>query len=219
MNAVLRSVKLKEKTQRIAYMTLQKSSLFISSDFNEQKVLHELKHYLPSQAPLKDFIHHNTLHAFQNQKFYEGIHRASEIFGYKTTLSLKDYRKLFEKGDINKTILERIIIEKKRFENVAYWFDKLLKEEYPYEVDSRIGKLKANWKTHYRIDLENRVHPILFRILCNYLDQGIAMWDFPVHSKGFLASLIEMEKGSFVSFFKRPRAKNLLLIENINCAF
>ena len=52
-----------------------------SSIFNEHEVLHELKHYLPSQAPLKDFIHHNTLHAFQNFKFYDGIRQASKIYG------------------------------------------------------------------------------------------------------------------------------------------
>ena len=28
--------------------------------FDEQHVLHELKHYLPTQTPLKDFIHHNS---------------------------------------------------------------------------------------------------------------------------------------------------------------
>ena len=64
--------------------------------FDEYHVLHELKHFLPSQTPLKDFIHHNSLHAFQGMKFYDGIFKASKIFGYQVTLELKDFRKLFK---------------------------------------------------------------------------------------------------------------------------
>jgi hypothetical protein len=36
--------------------------------FNEAQVIHELKHFLPAQQALKDFIHHNSLHAFQHMK-------------------------------------------------------------------------------------------------------------------------------------------------------
>jgi hypothetical protein len=53
------------------------------TSFDEHAVLHELKHFLPAQAPLKDFIHHNTLHAFQTLKFHDGLRKASEILGYK----------------------------------------------------------------------------------------------------------------------------------------
>ena len=56
--------------------------------FDEQHVLHQLKHYLPAQASLKDFIHHNSLHAYQHLKFYDAIFKASAIFGYQVTLQL-----------------------------------------------------------------------------------------------------------------------------------
>ncbi|MFN5237204.1 MAG: hypothetical protein ACK5FV_08570, partial [Bacteroidota bacterium] len=49
-----------------------------SAYFDEEHALHELSHYLPSQGALKDFIHHNSLHAYQHLKFYDAIFRASD---------------------------------------------------------------------------------------------------------------------------------------------
>jgi hypothetical protein len=69
--------------------------------FSEEETLHRLKHYLPSQAALKDFIHHNTLHAFQHQKFEVAIRNANKIFGHSVSLSLSEYRALHFKGRIN----------------------------------------------------------------------------------------------------------------------
>jgi hypothetical protein len=50
------------------------SNTYVENDhFDIQKMIHDLKHFLPSQTPLKDFVHHNSLHAFQELNFYEGI--------------------------------------------------------------------------------------------------------------------------------------------------
>ena len=179
--------------------------------FNEHEVLHELKHYLPAQAPLKDFIHHNTLHAFQHLKFYDALRTASEMLGYRVSLSFKEYRELYNKNRIDPDILDRAIIERKGIENLAEWREKVLDKEYHSPGLPRIGSLKSNWKRHYHIDLESLVHPILFRILCSYMDQGISIWSFPIKEKNFLSSIREMERNSFSSIFRTKRAKELLL--------
>lgn len=181
------------------------------SSFDEQLVLHDLKHYLPAQAPLKDFVHHNTLHAFQHLKFSQALQQASEILGYKVTLSIGDYRKLFEAGRIRKDILEEIIAEEKGIEQAHEWSEKVLHKRYDTTPHPRIGSLRANWKKVYHIDLDSLVHPLLFRILCSYLDQGIAIWNFPIREKSFLTSIREMERNTLSSFFKSNRAKSLLL--------
>ena len=181
-----------------------------SVSFNLDSVLHKLKHYLPVQAPLKDFIHHNTLHAFQAEKFYDGIFRASKIFGFQVTLQLTDYRTLLSSNRIKYSVLERIIIERKGKEVLSLWMDKLLNINYDEDINPRIGGLRGNWKKKHKIDLDSLVHPLLFRILSSYLDQGISIWDFPMNKDGFLASLKSLEVESSVSFFRTKNARKLL---------
>lgn len=182
-----------------------------STAFQEHEVLHKLKHFLPAQAPLKDFIHHNTLHAFQHLPFRVAMREASEIFGYKTTLTIHEYRKLLLNGAIRESALRETIVRSKGEDQVEAWVKKLLHQEFKTENTTRIGSIRGHWKKIYRIDVDSLVHPILFRILCSYLDQGIAMWNFPVWHKGFLSSIREMERTSFTSFFKTKKVKNLLL--------
>lgn len=185
-----------------------------SSLFDEHKVIHDLKHRLPGQAPLKNFIHHNTLHAFQDYRFHDGIRRAKKIFGYFPSLALREYRELYESRRIRKDVLERIITERKGAEHLDEWMQKLLHKKYDESVTPRVGQLRKNWKRKYPIDLDLMVHPLLFRILCSYLDQGISVWGFPIGHKGFLAAMREMEAKSFTSFFKTKRAKELLVSGN-----
>jgi len=183
----------------------------IESKFNEHQILHELKHFLPTQAPLKDFVHHNTLHAFQDNDFKLGIQKASEMFGYKVYLSLDIFREYYKSGRISHQILTSVIEKHKGIKNSEQWLDNMLHKEFNLSIKSRIGNLRSNWKNQYHINLDSLVHPLLFRVVCSYLDQGISIWNFPVHRKGFLASIREIEKNTYKSFFKGERAKNLLI--------
>jgi len=188
----------------------------LSTHFDEQEVLHDLKHYLPAQAPLKDFVHHNTLHAFQGETFYDGIRKASRIFGYKVFLSLEEYRRYYHSGKIKDQVLDSVIASRKGGHQVSEWKQKVLTGHFHHPPAPRIGLLRAYWKSHYQTDLDSLVHPILFRTLCSYLDQGVSIWSFPVKGKGFLAALKALESNSKASLFRTQRAKQLLLQDHCN---
>ena len=177
--------------------------------FDEAHVVHELKHFLPSQQALKDFIHHNSLHAFQHMKFYDAIFKASKIFGFQAHLELSEYREMYQTGRIRADILQQVIKAKKA--NADEWKEKLLNKEYDTINHPRIGELRKYWKEIYHLDLDNKVHPLLFRILCVFLDQGIAVQDFPVANKSFIESVKELERNSFASFFKTKAVKQKFL--------
>ncbi len=179
--------------------------------FDENKVLDTLRHYLPAQMPLKDFVHHNTLHAYQHQKFFEATQQACETFGYSTTLCVEEYRKLFAEKRIREDILDHCIIKLKGENNLDVWKNKALHAHIEKPHDKKIGKLRNFWREAYHIDLNALVRPSLFRIINAYFDQGVSISHLPAWEHGILASLAEIEKNSFISLFKRKRAKNLLL--------
>lgn len=182
--------------------------------FDEHHVLHELKHYLPTQTPLKDFIHHNSLHAFQQKKFYDAIFKASKIFGFQVTLTLSEFRQLYQNKRIREDVLDKVISDKKGGSQLKVWKENLLNKQYDDRNFARIGQFRQAWKDHYKIDLDTQVQPLLFRVLCAYLDQGISIWPFPGNVTNFLDALREMEKNSFSSFFKTSRARDLFLHGN-----
>lgn len=184
--------------------------------FDENHVLHELKHYLPSQTPLKDFIHHNSLHAFQHHDFFEGIFKASSIFGFKVTLSLNEFRKLHKLGRIRTEILTKTILDKFGEADFSTWLDNVLNKSYDFNTVPKIGQFRKNWQRFYPFDLDNAVQPLLFRIIGSYLDQGIAIWQFPQEEKGLLGAVKFMEEKSYSSFFKTSRAKNLLFESDLS---
>lgn len=63
--------------------------------------LQRLAHHLPAQAPLRDFVHHNTLHAYQHLPFQKALETAARLSGARPWLSQAQCRELYQQGRID----------------------------------------------------------------------------------------------------------------------
>ncbi len=181
-----------------------------NTTFNEHAALERISHYLPEQAPLKDFVHHNTLHAFQDLKFDEALYKASKIFGYKVSLSIEEFRQLYKDHRIRESVLEDRIIRRQGKENADQWIHNIFHKEYDNSIPARIGKVREYWKKTYNIDLDAETHRLLFKLLSGYLDQGVSIWKFPVTEGGFLTSVNDLEENSVTNFVRTKRSRDFL---------
>lgn len=70
-----------------------------------QHAVEHAAHYLPAQGPLEVFVHHNTLHAFEQQPFHRALAAASQKLGARCYLKEEDYRAAVRSGRITEAEL------------------------------------------------------------------------------------------------------------------
>ena len=80
-------------------------------DHSIQNVIEHAAHLLPAQGPITAFVHHNTLHAFEDLDFDSAVRRGARLFGCHPYLPEKHYRDLLASGRIRDEDLEAVLIE------------------------------------------------------------------------------------------------------------
>lgn len=84
-----------------------------ATDETPEQHLHHLvshlAHLLPAQGPITVFIHHNTLHAFEDLPFDEAVQRGGSMFGCEPYMSEAQYRACLERGRIRHADLPEIV--------------------------------------------------------------------------------------------------------------
>lgn len=65
-----------------------------------QRVIEHSAHLLPAQGPITVFIHHNTLHAYEDLPFDRAVEHGAKVFGCEPYLSERGYREALTTGRI-----------------------------------------------------------------------------------------------------------------------
>lgn len=74
-------------------------------------VLAEAAHLLPAQGPITVFIHHNTLHAFEDLPFADAVRKGAELFGCQPFLPEDRYRDKLRRGRIRFGDLQEVLFQ------------------------------------------------------------------------------------------------------------
>ncbi|MFN9334572.1 MAG: putative inorganic carbon transporter subunit DabA, partial [Planctomycetota bacterium] len=74
-------------------------------------ILAHVGHYVPEQAPLHTFVHHNTLHAFEHLPFDRAVVEATKLFGAEPYQSEAAFAAHLRGGRILAVDLDAVVAE------------------------------------------------------------------------------------------------------------
>jgi len=174
-------------------------------EFDLDASIEHIAHWLPSQGPIKDFIHHNTLHAVQHLPFHEGVALAAKIFGARSYLPLEDYQRMYRRGRIKDFAIDWALEHSgcpktKQASLRANLFEQDNCIHYPPVSLANHG-IRNTWLTRLEVDLNSLVHPVLFRLLGNFLDQGVSRWTLPKSGEHFWDCVLRQGPASLLPLY------------------
>lgn len=187
-----------------------------SHEFAVDDVLHKVAHYLPTQGPLRTFVHHNTLHAFQNMKFHAAIKEAAKIHGAKRYLSVATYLKLLADAKISSSSLAKVLA---RWQVSPDVFSAALAKDPNSTIETRPRvALRELRNQQFQFTIDGLLSTTAIRLIGSYVDQGVSVLPFPVTHNGLWHDVKRLKRSSFVKFrpLNQPACSELLDLNSNN---
>ena len=184
--------------------------------FDLDDAIERIAHWLPIQGPIKDFIHHNTLHVVQDKPFHQGVAIAAKVFGARSYLPIAEYQALYQQGRIKAFALDWAL---KHSGVTDEYLSTLRKQLFINDhlahhppVSLANHGIRNYWLTRLEIDLNALAHPVLFRLLSSFLDQGISRWTLARKDESFWDCIVRLSQNSLLPLypFDTPASQGLL---------
>ncbi|MEO8268917.1 MAG: putative inorganic carbon transporter subunit DabA, partial [Aureliella sp.] len=87
------------------------SALDPSTADSLRRAIEHASHLLPTQGPITVFVHHNTLHAFEDHMFEEAVLAGGALYDCEPYLTENRFRSELESGRIGVADLQAVLLE------------------------------------------------------------------------------------------------------------
>ncbi len=74
-----------------------------------ERAVRRAAHLLPRQGPIGVFVHHNTLHSFEDRPFEEAVVEAGSLFGAEPYMAEAAYRDELKRGRIQRSDIDAVL--------------------------------------------------------------------------------------------------------------
>ncbi len=192
-----------------------------SKAFDVRNCLREIRQFLPTQGPLKDFIHHNTLHAWQNLPFEQAVSEAGKRLGARGYGSMAYFREAYQEGKITELGLAQALREAALSSDESQQVKSYLYGDVPAPASEEAharGSMRAKWFHKLGFSLDRLVQPILFRLLAHFCDQGLSVWRMPHATLPFYAAMQTWVRQSWLPFYPLAAQQRAVLLVDDPCS-
>ncbi len=199
----------------IIYRQEFKREFLMPNYSNIKSALLNTKNKIPEQGPLENFVHHNTLHHYENLDFFEAVTLASKDYDANAFMPEEYYWEQYENQKINKNnIIYEIELFKSKYNislpnHIIYRLLLQKKTDNHCIDDEKINSIRSLYlnekytfyreafRNDYGIEIDYIISSHILKFFSVYFDFGSAYWPMPNKENGIWNEFFRIHKKSY----------------------